>query len=56
VSPVDPRAEAFGLEGHVVVMDDAFRRLDRGVVYVNAGTITDVVPTDAPPPSSWRPS
>ena len=51
MSPVDPRAEAFGLEGHVVVMDDAFRRHDRGVVYVNAGTITDVVPTDAPPPA-----
>ena len=36
MSPVDPRAEAFGLEGHVVMMDDAFRRLDRGVVIVNA--------------------
>ncbi|MGH2673422.1 MAG: hypothetical protein ACRDHC_10635, partial [Actinomycetota bacterium] len=51
MSPVDPHAEAFGLEGHVVVMDDAFRRLDRGVVYVNAGVIVDVVPTDAPPPA-----
>jgi cytosine/adenosine deaminase-related metal-dependent hydrolase len=51
VSPVDPRTEPFGLEGHVVVMDEAFRRLERGVVYVDAGEIAAVLDTDAPPPA-----
>lgn len=48
--PVDPRAEAFGLEGHIVAMDDTYRELEQGVVYVNGGEITAVAATDAPAP------
>jgi 5-methylthioadenosine/S-adenosylhomocysteine deaminase len=53
-SPIDPRADAYGLEGHVVTMDDSFTELDRGVVYISAGEIASVAPTDAPPPQGFE--
>ncbi len=52
--PVDPRTEAYGLEGHVVTMDEHFTELERGVVYLRAGEIGAVAPTDAPPPPGFE--
>lgn len=47
--PVDPLT-TYGLEGHVVTMDERFTELERGIVYVQAGSIGPVVPTDGPKP------
>lgn len=54
--PVDPLdGPAFALEGHVATMDEHFTELAEGVVYVDAGTIQDVRPTNAPPPDGFDP-
>ena len=52
--PIDPHADSYGLEGHVVTMDEGFTELERGVVYIAAGEIASVVPTDAPPPQGFE--
>lgn len=53
-TPVDPLGgPKLALEGRVVTMDANFTVLDRGIVYVDAGRIVDVRPTDAPPPADF---
>jgi 5-methylthioadenosine/S-adenosylhomocysteine deaminase len=52
--PVDPRTEPYGLEGHVVTMDDHFTELDQGVVFVTGGEIASVLPTDSPAPPGFE--
>ena len=49
--PIDPlTGPKFALAGRVVTIDDGFRVVDNGVVYVDRGTIVAVqVRTDAPP-------
>jgi len=51
---VEPLADVFGLEGHVVTMDEDFTELERGIVYVQGGEIGPVVPTDAPVPQGFE--
>jgi hypothetical protein len=51
---VDPLTDTYGLEGHVVTMDDQFTELERGVVYIQGGEIGPVVPTDAPAPQGFE--
>jgi len=53
-APVEPLADVFGLEGHVVTMDEDFTELERGIVYVQGGEIGPVVPTDAPVPQGFE--
>ncbi len=53
-APVDPLAETYGLEGHVVTMDSAFTELERGIVYIQSGEVGAVVPTDAPAPQGFE--
>ena len=53
-SPIDPlTGPHYALEGKVVTMDDTFRVLERGVVYVDAGQIVAVEPTAAPAPPGF---
>jgi 5-methylthioadenosine/S-adenosylhomocysteine deaminase len=52
--PVDPRTDPYGLEGHVVTMDDHFTELDQGVVFVTGGEIASVLPTDSPAPPGFE--
>jgi cytosine/adenosine deaminase-related metal-dependent hydrolase len=50
--PIDPlTSPRYVLEGKVVTMDDAFNVLERGTIYIDAGTIVAVQPTEmaAPP-------
>lgn len=55
--PIDPLVgPRYGLEGKVVTMDDTFRVLDRGVVYVNASEIVHLEPSDVPPPPGFEES
>ena len=53
--PIDPLiGPRYGLEGKVVTMDAAFRVLNRGVVYVDAGQIVAVQPFGAPRPPGFE--
>src|SRR5215204_4700283 len=44
----------YALEGRVVTMDPWFNVLERGTVYVDGGRITQVAPTNAPPPPGFQ--
>ncbi len=54
-SPVDlmvgPR---YALKGKIVTMNSAFQVLERGVVYIDAGQITAVLPAKAAPPPGFE--
>ena len=53
--PIDPLVgPRYRLEGKVVTMDSSFHVLDRGVVYVAAGEIAAVQPTEAAPPPGFE--
>ena len=50
--PIDyPTNIRFALEDRVATMDDNDTVLDRGVVYVDSGTIAEVKPEGAPSPT-----
>jgi cytosine/adenosine deaminase-related metal-dependent hydrolase len=52
--PIDPlEGQPYALEGKVVTMDDAFRVLEQGVIYIEAGQIVAVQPSGAPPLPSF---
>jgi cytosine/adenosine deaminase-related metal-dependent hydrolase len=52
--PIDPlEGDRYALEGHLVTMDDNFRTLEQGVIYVDAGQIVAVAATGAPRPSGF---
>jgi hypothetical protein len=52
--PIDPlHGPHFALEGKVVTMDDAFRVLEKGTIYIDAGQIVAVQPTNAPAPPGF---
>jgi 5-methylthioadenosine/S-adenosylhomocysteine deaminase len=49
-----PGGERYALLGKVVTMDDAYRVLNQGAVYVAAGQIVAVQPKSAPPPPGFE--
>jgi 5-methylthioadenosine/S-adenosylhomocysteine deaminase len=51
--PIDPSAR-YGLEGHVVTMNDRYEEFEHEVVYVDSGQIAGMVPTEAPPPPGFE--
>jgi cytosine/adenosine deaminase-related metal-dependent hydrolase len=53
--PIDPLAgPKLALTGQVVTMDDTFRTLDRGTVYINQGGIVAVQDAAQPPPAGFE--
>jgi cytosine/adenosine deaminase-related metal-dependent hydrolase len=54
VAPIDPLdGPKLALGGRIVVMDDAFTVIPRGVLYVDKGSIVAVQPTGAPAPPDF---
>ena len=55
--PIDPLVGSrYALKGRVVTMNEAFQVLEHGVVYIDAGRITAVLPSSAPPRRASRDS
>ncbi len=55
--PIDPlTGSRYALKGRVVTMNSAFQVLERGVVYIDAGRITAVLPSSAPRPPGFHDS
>lgn len=53
--PIDPlEGPTYALEGKIVTMDDAFRVIELGVIYIDAGKIVAVQPTNVPPPPEFK--
>lgn len=50
-SPTGPR---YALEGKIVTMDVDFRVLERGVIYIDAGKIVAVKPSNEPAPDGFK--
>lgn len=53
--PIDPvEGGKFALSGRVVTMDDGFSVLERGVVYMESGSVAWVLPRSADPPQGFE--
>ena len=53
--PIDPlTGPKLALTGQVVTMDDTFRTLDRGTVYIDLGGIVAVQDAAQPPPAGFE--
>ncbi len=46
--------QRYALEGKVATMDTGRTVIERGVIYIHEGTITDVLPESAPPPVGFE--
>lgn len=55
VQPIDPSGgQKSALSGRIVTMDDAFRVIPRGVIYIDQGNIVAVTPLQAPCPAGFE--
>ena len=53
--PIDPlTGPRYALEGKIVTMDADFRVLERGVIYIDAGKIVAVKPSNEPAPNGFE--